>query len=1492
MKNNRRFLFIAIRASTAASLFLLLAAGCSDRPPADARNDPNSSHGRMIAELERIASETDTQYVPARTPSVAELTQQARMLPVGATGQQACELLFSAGEANVQLGDLETGIDFLVRARDLIPSANLRPVMISHIYLRTGVAYMRLGQVQNDIENRNPDSAILPIQKPGQHRRTEGMTQAIEAFETVLRMAPENSATYFTTCWLLNFAHMSLGSYPDLVPDAFRMPTHVFTVEESGFPRFVDIAPVLGLDTISLGGGVLVDDFNSDGYLDIITSTADPAGQMRFFLNTADGRFEDQTKEAGLLGLLGGINLVQTDYNNDGARDILVLRASARGHAEPHPNSLLRNNGDGTFNDVTFDAGLGDVHYRSQTGAWADYDNDGDLDLFVGNNHSETSAAPCQLFRNNGKGRFTDVAESAGVANNRNAASATWGDINGDRYPDLYVSNDNAPNRLYLNSGDGTFTDVTEKTGVGRPVTGAPTWFWDYDNDGALDLFVASRDAKVHHLAAHYLGKGTEYETASLYRGSGKGTFVDVTRQQGLAYPMLAVAANVGDLNNDGYLDVYAGTGASEYESLMPNMSWINLRGTKFLNLTMSTGLGHVQKGRGIAFADLDNDGDVDVFEQMGGELPGDTSADVLYENTGFRHHWICIDLVGKKSNRAAIGARIELEIEENGKTRSVFRHVNSGGSQGANPLRQTIGIGKAERIQTLRVFWPTTGRTQTFQNIAADQFIEIVEGKKAFTTTPLKKLTMSENAETRAAVLLKERQQLDQTLWKDELLAQEYEQVFVELWDTLRAADDKLDVMAQFPFTELILGSAQAPQPRELGIQVTRHEAPGRSLDVRAWKALVAKLRRDGFEIVQAEFHHAKFFPADPRAIRSTVNMTIHALNAKTSTRYIIDAALDVLWAPRDNPNAKPKPRTIDATAFKIVERSGEPAFRSVYTIQPDPKPGKSEYRLTVPGHVYDLNKDGLSDIIIPSLNRVDWNRGNWTFDAQRLFTHPVGSAVWVGVFADFTGDGQADFMGAAPGAHVLYVADAQGHFTTPPRSLSKHGISMESPMAMTAGDVDGDGDLDVWIGQYKEPFINGQMPTPYYDANDGFPAYLYRNDGNADFTDITESAGLAPKRFRRTLSASLIDLDHDLDLDLAVCSDFSGLDVYLNDGQGHFLDVSESFVDLRHSFGMSLTFADYNRDGNVDMFMTGMGSTTARRLEHMNLGREDFPQHQAMRMVMGYGNRLYLAKQADSTGQGDASWRYRQAPFNDRVARTGWSWGSTAFDFDNDGDRDTYVANGFISKGSAKDYCTQYWCQDIYMGSSKPDLAISELQNMLPMNMNNTSWNGYEHNVLLMAEPDEAFLNVAFLMDAAFEFDSRSVISDDLNGDGRMDLVVFEFSMNTDYAFEVHVLENRLDTGNHWIGVRLEEEPGGHSALGATVVLRTAQGTQSAKILSGDSYQSQHAAAAHFGLGSQTQVDELEVIWSDGVRRTFTHPKIDTYHRVKKLAAPPAAP
>ena len=480
--------FFAISASYAASL------------------SEKESHRKMVALLEEIRAQDLDDNPYQGEGRLRQLEDQLQALPDVAPAQDKISLHFSLGIAELFLGRERRALDHLAAAEGMLAAQRSVPShVVNEIHFRLGLAWLRLGETQNCVLNPNADHCILPIRPGGFHTLPEGSRQAIPYFQAVLDNTAAEERLRLSARWLLNIAYMTLGQYPERVPPAHRIPPKAFE-SQAAFPRWVNVAPALGLDTFSLSGGAVADDFDGDGYLDFFVSTSDLTGQLRFFRNGGDGTFADRTEAANLNGLLGGLNLVQADYDNDGHLDLLVLRGAWFGEHGQHPNSLLRNAGDGTFLDATFAAGLGPDHYPTQTAAWADYDLDGDLDLYIGNETTETFVAPGQLFQNQGDGTFADVAPAAGVDQYAHAKAVVWGDYDGDRWPDLYVSNLGQPNRLYHNQGDGTFQDVAPTAGVVAPRASFPAWFWDFDNDGHLDLFVAAYSATVADIAAAHLG--------------------------------------------------------------------------------------------------------------------------------------------------------------------------------------------------------------------------------------------------------------------------------------------------------------------------------------------------------------------------------------------------------------------------------------------------------------------------------------------------------------------------------------------------------------------------------------------------------------------------------------------------------------------------------------------------------------------------------------------------------------------------------------------------------------------------------------------------------------------------------------------------------------------------------------------------------------------------------------------------------------------------
>lgn len=660
-------------------------------------------------------------------------------------------VMMELGNEEMRAGRGKLSVETLEDLAKLIDAHKQQvPVRIqAAIHQELALAYLRLGEQQNCIGMHNALSCNFPLHDGGIHTKRMGAEGAVREYTRVLELTPQN----YLCRWLLNVAYQQLGEYPGSVPKQWLIPPDRFK-SEYDIGKFPDVAGIAGIHAMELSGGAIVADFDGDGLLDILLSSSGPLDPMHFFHNNGDGTFSDRTRQAGLADELGGLNIVLTDYNNDGHPDVLVLRGAWWGPFGEYPMSLLRNNGDGTFDDVTEEAGLM-TYGPTQTAAWADYDGDGWLDLFVGKESQGGDVHRCLLFHNNRNGTFTLVRAPGAVATKLGAnlgfvKGVAWGDYNNDGRPDLYVStmfgqsylfrNDGPRDPAHPKAGDWKFTDVTQQAGLGGKRYTFPTWFFDYDNDGWLDIFAGGYSTTSMEDVGRFMNGLPHHASVShLFRNNHDGTFTDVPHAAGLDRAITTMAANFGDLDNDGWLDVYLGLGESSFESIMPKKMFRNDRGRYFQDVTTSGGFGNLQKGHAIAFADIENNGNEDVFEELGGAYPGDIFLPVLYENPGHGNHWVTLMLRGVRSNRAAFGARIKVTIVEHGRQRSIYRAVGSVSSFGGNPLRQHIGVGKAARIREIEIWWPASGVRQHFRNVAVDRAYRVREDRSVLEPVRLK---------------------------------------------------------------------------------------------------------------------------------------------------------------------------------------------------------------------------------------------------------------------------------------------------------------------------------------------------------------------------------------------------------------------------------------------------------------------------------------------------------------------------------------------------------------------------------------------------------------------------------------------------------------------------------------------------------------------------------------------------------------------------------
>ena len=704
------------------------------------------------------------------------------------------------------------------------------------------------------------------------------------------------------------------------------------------------------------------------------------------------------------------------------------------------------------------------------------------------------------------------------------------------------------------------------------------------------------------------------------------------------------------------------------------------------------------------------------------------------------------------------------------------------------------------------------------------------------------------------------------------ERLAQRCDRVIVAAWDRSRKSGDPWSVFDSLEVPSIRLPVPGASRPSAMdGIRV-RELVPGTVTvssreDRDAWSR---PLREAGWVCIQSEWRTVRC-SVQGTHLTTEVSMNLHLLRTKDVVRAEARGVWTLEWQLDTRSPAAP-PQWVSAVwkSGEWLEQSGTPRFveRWSAALQPASRGGG----MVDPLVVSDWDGDGREDLVLAGANRwFRWEADKgWSTNRVIPFDDVHFQAASV---ADFDSDGHLDLL--APGGRQLQLfrGDGSGGVVLPP--VLTPAAALKDPMVLATVDLDGDGDLDVWVGQYQPGFESGRTPHPFDAATNGPSTSLWRNTGQGRFEECLETSGLDAARDRFVFSAVFLDTDGDRHPEFFQVSDFSGLELFRGAGPGKFRRDTANALGETRGFGMGHVIGDFDRDGRPDFMMIGMNSVPASRMEAAGVNHPGFPQVREGRREMTHGNRVWLNR-----GGG----RWQVAPWEKQVAETGWSWGATWFDANNDGLGEFYVVNGFISNESAYDFQAEHWSCEVYQGGGEADPARADYWRHRSHLKSATGVSeGGHHRNQWLAPVGADWQELGWLGGIALPEDCRNAVAWDYDGDGRQDLVVVTQEEYPTPQTVLRVFHNELPGGD-WLAVRVPPRAG-VSPWGAEVTLKLADGTVRRDwLVDQQGFRTQPPPIAHFGLGS-SKPKSVTVRWSDGVEREES---VGSVNRVITLLRP----
>ncbi|MCB1097920.1 MAG: CRTAC1 family protein [Verrucomicrobiae bacterium] len=720
-----------------------------------------------------------------------------------------------------------------------------------------------------------------------------------------------------------------------------------------------------------------------------------------------------------------------------------------------------------------------------------------------------------------------------------------------------------------------------------------------------------------------------------------------------------------------------------------------------------------------------------------------------------------------------------------------------------------------------------------------------------------------------------------------DELRVRPGELALFDFWDDLRQTDQPMEKLAQLPVKNISL-------PGHADCVIAESLSSGSD-----WASAIREIQSaHGYTLTWSHWEHLTFDPkSNPPS--SVVDAELHFASGSRRARTILKAQLTATWSV-SGPTASGEPPFTEVvmSVMEIAEEQ-QSAFHRLQAITvPDTA---SSPALAAPLLVRDLNRDHYQEVILLGSNTLLWNQANCSFVSQPLTASEGGQdkSFRAGVFGEFTGDQYID----------LALIDSQGNLSILPGASAgafvQDAVAVASaPIApnassLSAADIDGDGDSDLFIAQDKPLFVGGQMPAPVIDAAGGNPSYLLRNNGSLQFADITEEAGLGEKRNRRVKDSAFNDFDGDGDPDLFLANAFAPIDVFEN-REGRFVDVSGSSVAGAATplIANKLVFADKDGDHLGELAVAAVQSSAAARIEAFRAASNSNPQassegarpaqiaDSSSRMFSNTAREIAVAQAI--TAERTPRQFLQASTFSD----AGWANDIVLFDYENDGDLDCYIANGHISGKSTTDFDLYFWQRELRAASSIEDPVIALLftdryrpKPFQGLNEGRISWQGHQANRFYRNDAPENgsnFHEIGFLAGAALTEDSLATRALDLDLDGRIDLLVVTQDWDSQGGKltprqSLTVLRNENADAQNWIGFLFDNVPNNISFKGISVDLEF--GKEESQTLRLDD----GASTIHLGLGSRKAPTRATIHWMDGTRQYIDGPSTGRYLRVQ---------